>query len=69
MFGFTESYNISVSAALILYILRKRLETSELDWRLKEEERSELLLYWLRTSVKMSEQIERQFRIGYGNTF
>jgi tRNA (guanosine-2'-O-)-methyltransferase len=69
MFGFTESYNISVSAALTLYGLRKRLETSDLDWRLGEEERSELLLMWLRSSVKMSEQIEKQFRIGYGNTF
>jgi len=69
MVGFTESYNVSVSAALSLYVLRKRLESSDLDWRLKEEERSELLLNWLRTSVKMSEQIERQFRIGYGNTF
>jgi tRNA (guanosine-2'-O-)-methyltransferase len=69
MVGFTESFNISVSAALILYSLRKRLELSDLDWRLGEEERSELLLNWLRTSIKMSEQIEKQFRIGYGNTF
>lgn len=69
MAGFTESFNISVSAALILYSLRKRLEASDLNWRLEEEERLELLLNWLRTSVKMSEQIEKQFRIGYRNTF
>lgn len=69
MHGFTESYNISVSAALILYGLRKRLETSDLDWRLGEKERAELLLNWLRTSVKMSEQIEKQFRIDKKNTF
>ncbi|MEN8203652.1 MAG: RNA methyltransferase [Bacteroidota bacterium] len=69
MVGFTESYNISVSAALILYGLRKRLESSDLDWRLVEEERSELLINWLRTSIKMSEQIERQFRSDYDSTF
>jgi len=69
MVGFTESYNISVSAALVLYNLRKRLEASDLDWRLGEDEHSELLLNWLRTSVKMSEQIEKQFRIGYEDTF
>jgi tRNA (guanosine-2'-O-)-methyltransferase len=69
MHGFTESYNISVSAALTFYVLRKRLELSGLDWRLDEDQRSDLLLNWLRTSVKMSEQIEKQFRIGYENTF
>ena len=69
MVGFTESFNISVSAALTLYGLRKRLEASGLDWRLKEDEQSSLLLNWLRNSVKMSEQIERQFRIDNENTF
>jgi len=69
MVGFTESFNISVSAALVLYGLRKRLESSDLDWRLDEEERAELLLNWLRTTVKMSEQIEKQYAKGYGTTF
>ena len=69
MVGFTESYNISVSAAITLYTLRKRLEQSGTDWLLAEEERLSLLLNWLRTSVKMSEQIENQFRQDYGNTF
>jgi tRNA (guanosine-2'-O-)-methyltransferase len=69
MVGFTESFNISVSAALVLYGLRKRLENSDLDWRLQEEERAELLLNWLRTSVKMSEQIEKQYAKDNGITF
>ncbi|MDF1575230.1 MAG: RNA methyltransferase [Bacteroidales bacterium] len=61
MVGFTESYNISVSAAIILYSLRKRLELSSLSWRLDEKERNHLLLKWLRTSIKMSKQIENKF--------
>jgi len=69
MVGFTESYNISVSAAISLYGLRKRLEDSFLDWRIGEEERAGLLLEWLMTSIKMSEQIEAQFRKDYNNTF
>ena len=69
MVGFTESYNVSVSAAITLYGLRKRLEESSFDWRISEEERSELLLDWLRTSIKMSEQIEAQFRNNYNSTF
>lgn len=66
MVGFTESYNISVSAALILYSLRKRLETSQLDWRLGEEEKGPILLQWLRNTVRMSVQIERKFEREYG---
>ena len=69
MVGFTESYNISVSAAVILYSLRKRLEGSELEWRIGEEERNPILLEWLRRSIKMGEQIEKKFRREYGSTF
>ena len=62
MVGFTESYNISVSAALLLYSLRKRLEGSGIDWKIAREERTPVLLSWLRSSIRMSEQIERKFR-------
>jgi len=65
MVGFTESYNISVSAALVLYLLRQRLESSALKWRITEEEQNELLLHWLRTSIKMSDQIEAKFQKEY----
>jgi len=61
MVGFTESYNISVSAALALYSIRKRLENSTLDWRISEDERNELLLNWLRNNIKMSGQIEAKY--------
>jgi len=61
MVGFTESYNISVSAAILLYTLRRRLEGSSLVWELGEREQKELLLSWLRRTIKMSEQIENKF--------
>ncbi len=69
MEGFTESYNISVSAAVILYVLRKRLENTRIDWRISEEEQKSILLNWLRKSIKMSEQIESKYRREYGSTF
>jgi tRNA (guanosine-2'-O-)-methyltransferase len=69
MVGFTESYNISVSAAVILYTLRIKLEQSELNWRLSEMEKQELLLQWLRNSIKMAEKIEEQYRKDYRPTF
>lgn len=69
MVGFTESYNISVSAALALYSLRKRMESSLLDWKISEDEQNELLLNWLRNSIKMSGQIETKFIQEYGSDF
>ncbi len=61
MYGFTESYNISVSAALILYTLTKRLRTSEINWGLTEEEKTDILLEWSRRSIKRSDVFEREF--------
>ena len=69
MVGFTESYNISVSAAVILYGLRKRLEQSSIDWKLGAKEKTEIMLEWLRTSIKMAEKIEKQFLKDYDFTF
>jgi tRNA (guanosine-2'-O-)-methyltransferase len=69
MVGFTESYNISVSAAITLYQLRNRLMASDLDWRIGDGEKAGILVEWLRTSIKMSEQIERQFERNYTPTF
>jgi tRNA (guanosine-2'-O-)-methyltransferase len=69
MHGFTESYNISVSAAIILYTLRTRLEASTIHWRINGEEQNELLLNWLRNTVKMSEQIEKKFINDYNIDF
>lgn len=62
MFGFTESYNISVSAALLLYALTNRLHGSTgIDWRLTEEERDELRLEWTRRTLNRIRQYERKF--------
>ncbi|MFP4426802.1 MAG: TrmH family RNA methyltransferase [Spirochaetaceae bacterium] len=63
MYGFVESFNISVSAAIILYTLTQRLRTQkEIPWRLTEDERQKLLLAWLRSSVKQADRLEARFR-------
>jgi tRNA (guanosine-2'-O-)-methyltransferase len=62
MFGFTESFNISVSAAIILYQLTQKLHNSEsIDWHLTEEEKTDLKLQWIRNTVKKSGLIEQRF--------
>jgi len=52
MYGFTESFNISVSAALALNILRQRLEQSDLSWKLNDEEQTLLKIKWCKKNIK-----------------
>ncbi len=61
MHGFTESYNISVSVALCIYHFTQQIRQLNLDWHLTEPEKNELLLNWLRSSVKESALIEERF--------
>lgn len=57
MYGFTESYNISVSAAICLYDIVNRLRNTEINWHLSSAEKEELLTHWLMISVKDSANI------------
>jgi len=61
MAGFTESLNISVSAAIIIQNLTNRLRQSEIDWHLTEEEILEKRLAWARSSIKDIKRIEARY--------
>ncbi|MCX6297365.1 MAG: RNA methyltransferase [Bacteroidetes bacterium] len=61
MYGFTESFNISVCAALCLHSLKEKLHRSEIDWHLNDIEKEELLLRWLRNSIQKVELIEKDY--------
>lgn len=61
MFGFTESFNISVSAALCIHSLTSDLHKSDIDWHISTAEKDELLLTWLRKSIRKVELIEKDF--------
>ena len=61
MYGFTESFNISVSAALCLRSLTEKLHKSGESWHLNQEEKEELLLKWLRNSIRKVELIEKDY--------
>lgn len=55
MLGFTESFNISVSAALVMNELSHRLRTERKDWGLSEVEKNDLKYEWYQQIVKRSE--------------
>lgn len=52
MHGFTESFNISVSAALCLHTLGEKIRQSDLHWYLSDEEKEEIRLAWCKSTVK-----------------
>jgi len=61
MVGFTESLNISVSAAIIMQFLTDKLRKTDSQWQLSEDEKLAKRLDWVRKSIKDIEFIEKRF--------
>lgn len=61
MVGFTESLNISVSAAIIIQNLTNRLRNSDIKWQLSDEEILEKRLLWAKNSIKDIKRIEARY--------
>lgn len=61
MYGFTDSLNISVAAAIIIQNLSTRLRESEVNWNLTENQMLEKRLDWARKSIKDIARIEARF--------
>ena len=61
MVGYTESLNISVSAAIIIQDITTRLRQSAINWHLTEDEILEKRLDWTRKTIKDIEFIERKY--------
>ena len=61
MYGFTESFNISNSAAIILSSFSERMRHSSVQWQLSDEERDELYFEWLQKSMRDAESIIRHY--------
>jgi len=61
MVGFTESLNISVSAAIFIHTLTNRLRSSGDSWQLSSNEQDQIMLEWLKQSISKSDMIVRDF--------
>jgi len=62
MAGFTESLNISVSAAIIIQNIMSRLRKTDLEWQLSEEEMILRRLDWTKSSIKDIKRIEQRYK-------
>lgn len=61
MVGFTESLNISVSAAIILQHVTNKLKQTDINWQLTKEEMLEKRLDWCRKTIKSYDDIVERF--------
>jgi tRNA (guanosine-2'-O-)-methyltransferase len=64
MYGFTESLNISVSAAIILNALRELLVNNLSDWQLSAIEKEAIRYQWIRNSIRNLHRIEKAYKKG-----
>jgi tRNA (guanosine-2'-O-)-methyltransferase len=62
MVGFTESLNISVSAAIILQHVTTELKQSDIHWQLSEQEVLEKRLDWIKKTVKSFDEIVERYQ-------
>src|SRR5690606_25929093 len=62
MSGFTDSLNISVSAAIILQHITQRLKNSKFKWELSENEKNAIKFEWLSKSFKNLPQLIKRFQ-------
>lgn len=65
MYGFTESFNISVCAALCMYHLSSRIRKEVPNYKLTEEEKRDIYIEWLKASVSKHDLIIKEFDAKY----
>lgn len=61
MVGFTESLNISVSAAIILQHVTSKLKQTDIHWQLTEAEQLKKRLDWCKKTIKSYDDIVARF--------
>ena len=63
MYGFTESFNISVTVAIMLHELIEKLHRSNVNWQLSNNQKDEIFLDWLKNTVKNADKVLKQLAV------
>ena len=61
MYGFTNSFNISNSVAIIVSYCIEKLRKSSCNWQLSQEEKDELLYDWVQKSINKPELLIKRY--------
>lgn len=65
MYGFTESFNISVCAALCMHSLSTRIRKEVPDYGLSDAEKEDIYIEWLKASIRKNDLIIKEFDTKY----
>ena len=57
MYGFTESFNVSVAAAICMYDFKQKLLKSDIDYFLKDEKLLRTKIRWVVNSIRSGQEI------------
>lgn len=60
MYGFTESFNISVCAALSLFYLTEKMRAGDLQWQLTPDEQTKVKLSWAMQTIRDGEKVMKR---------
>lgn len=61
MYGFTESFNISVTVAIAMNHIVEKLRRSDISWQLEPEEKDQLLSGWMEQSIQSGDMLVKHF--------
>jgi len=65
MYGFTESFNVSVSAGILLQSLATKMHKEVSDWQLTDEEKENYRLKWFKQSMARPDYYQDYFVKAY----
>ena len=66
MYGFTESLNVSVAAAIVLQSVSSRLHDSKIPWQLTEDEKFFKKVDWMEKTIKSIKKIKERYKEEHG---
>jgi len=61
MYGFTESFNVSVAAAICMYELKQRLLKSDINYYLSGEKLLRTQIRWAVNSIRSGDEILQRY--------
>lgn len=61
MYGFTESFNLSVAASICFHHLTYKIREAGVNWQLSKSERDEILYRWFYNSISGAGELESRY--------
>lgn len=69
MYGFTESFNVSVAASLLTQTIVERIRQSDIQWQFSAEEKDNLYYEWIWHSIKYPDKLYHEWSMNQVQDF